>query len=304
MDPSSSQFGRAVPPLSREGPEKMQAFVVRHGPFFVLVAVMVAQLLLLSFQIARNRNVRLIDAWTVAALRPFQYSLGGLVDATGRTWNNLRSLRTAQRENQQLRAEIVEAHSRILQLSEQASEAGRLRGLLEFKNRLPWRSVAAEVIASSPGQNSNAIFIDKGADAGLTSDLAVVTPSGVVGKTIAVFSHTTQVLLITDPASGVGCVLEHARAQGVLKGDRENLCQLHYVMNEETVAPGELVLTSGLDQIYPEGLPVGAVVRAGEGNIYKTIVVKPAAALDRLESVLVLLKPAPAEEQAARLPGH
>lgn len=300
----SSQFGRAVPPLSREAPEKMQAYVVRHGPFFILLAVMVAQLLLLSFQVSRNRNVRLIDAWTVAALRPFQYSLGGLVDTTGRAWNNLRGLRTAQRENQQLHAQLVTAQSQILQLSEQAAEAGRLRGLLDFKTRLPWRSVAAEVIASSPGQSSNAIFIDKGADAGLTPDLAVVTPSGVVGKTIVVFSHTSQVLLITDPASGVGGILEHARAQGVVKGDRENLCQLHYVMNEETVQPGELVLTSGLDQIYPEGLPVGTVARAGEGNIYKTIVVKPAAALDRLEDVLVLLKPAPAEEQASRQAEH
>ena len=54
---------------------------------------------------------------------------------------------------------------------------------------------------------------------------------------------------------------------------------------------GEEVLTSGLDQIYPKGLPVGTVIKAGEGNIYKAILVQPAAALDRLESVVVALKP-------------
>jgi rod shape-determining protein MreC len=302
MDSHSPQLGRNVAPLSREGPEKMQAFVARHGPFFVLAAVMVSQFLLLSFQMTRNRNVRLIKVWTVAVLEPFQYSVGGIVDASARALNNLWNLRAAQRENQQLHAELVAAQSRILQLSEQAGEAERLRGLVDFRSHAPFRTVAAEVIASSPGQNSNAIFIDKGSDAGLTTDLAVITPDGVVGKTIAVFSHTAQVLLITDPASGVGCILERARAQGVLKGDRENLCQLHYVMNEETVSPGELVLTSGLDQIYPKDLPVGTVVRVGEGNIYKSIAVKPAAALDRLEAVLVVLKPAESQQQVSSLP--
>ena len=303
-DPNSPQLGRAVPPLSREAPEKMQAFVVRHGPFFILMAVMVGQLLLLSFQITRNHNVRLIKVWTVAVLRPFQYSLGGLVDTTGRAWSTLRSLRTAQQENQRLHTELVAADSQILQLSQEAAEAERLRGLLEFRSRLSFPTVAAEVIASSPGQDSNAVFIDKGSDSGLASDLAVITPAGIVGKTIAVFPHSAQVLLITDPSSGVGCILDRTRAQGVLKGGSQNLCQLHYVMNEEAVSPGELVLTSGLDQIYPKGLPVGTVVRAGEGNIYKTIVVKPAAALDRLEAVFVVLKQAPIEEQASRLPGR
>jgi rod shape-determining protein MreC len=70
-------------------------------------------------------------------------------------------------------------------------------------------------------------------------------------------------------------------------------------MNEEPVAVGEAVLTSGLDQVYPKGLPVGTVIKTGEGNIYKTITVKPAAALTRLESVLVILKPPPTAQQAA-----
>ena len=303
-DSNAPQLGRAAAPFSEAPEKKVQAFVVRHGPFLVLMAVLTAELLLLSFQITGNHNVRLIKVWTVAALRPFQYSVGGLVDTAGRGWNTLRGLRTAQQENQQLHAEVDAAHARILELSEQAAEANRLRGLLEVKNRLPFRTVSAEVIARSPGQDSNAVFIDKGSDDGLSSDLAVITPAGIVGKTIAVFPHTAQVLLITDPSNGVGSVLEGSRAQGVLKGESQNLCRLDYVMNEDTVAPGELVLTSGLDQIYPKGLPVGTVTHSGEGNIYKRIAVRPAAALDRLEAVLVVLKPAPIEQQASRSPDH
>ena len=71
--------------------------------------------------------------------------------------------------------------------------------------------------------------------------------------------------------------------------------QLHYIMNDQPVSVGDMVLTSGLDQIYPKGLPVGTVTRAGPGNIYKDILVTPAAALDRLETVLVLPKTAAQE---------
>ena len=100
----------------------------------------------------------------------------------------------------------------------QAGETQRLRTLLDFKNQLAFQTVAAEVIASSPGENSNAIFIDKGSDSGLTTDLAVITPEGVVGKILAIFPHSAQVLLITDPSSGVGVTLAQSRVQGILKG--------------------------------------------------------------------------------------
>ncbi len=281
----------------------MQAFVARHRPFFILVGLLVAQLLLLSFQITRNHDVRLIKIWAVATFGPFERSLTGMADATTRAWRTYRGLWRAQQQNRELNVQLVAAHARIQQLAQEASETERLRALLDFKNRIPFQTGAAEVIAAAPGMSSNALLIDKGSDSGLTADLAVITPAGIVGKIIAVFPHAAQVLLITDPSSGVGSVLERSRVQGVLKGASSNLCQLEYVMNEESVSPGEAVLTSGLDQIYPKGLPVGTVLKVGEGNIYKTIAVRPAVALDRLETVLVVLKPSSTEQQATSL-GH
>jgi rod shape-determining protein MreC len=287
FDPNASEYTNPVSPLSREGP-KMQLFVARHRPFFMLLGVLVAQLLLLSFQITRNHNVRLMQVWAVAVFSPMERSLNRIVRASTLSWRTLHGLWRAREENQELQVQLVEARTRVEQLSGQAAETQRLRALLDFKNHLPFQSVAAEVIAASPGENSNAVFIDKGSDWGLTPDLAVTTPVGIVGKIVAVFSHTAQVLLITDPGSGVGCILEHNRAQGVVKGGGQNLCQIHYVMNEEAIADGEAVLTSGLDQIYPKGLPIGTVVQTRDGNIYKTIIVKPAAELNRLETVLVI----------------
>jgi rod shape-determining protein MreC len=300
----SSGFQQPDHPPVRETPERVQAFVSRHRAFFILLAVMGAQLLLLSAQITRNQKVRLIQVWVVAVLDPFERAFHGVVDGTTGVLRDYRDLWQAQTENRELQVQLVAARAEIQKLSEQAVEAQRLRKLLEFKEQLPFATVASEVIATSPGESSRAIYIDKGADEGLTADLAVITPVGIVGKILAVFPHTSQVLLVTDPSSGVAAALQKSRVQGILKGVAPNTCQLNYVMNEASVEVGERVLTSGLDRIYPKGLPVGEVTETREGNVYRTIKVKPAAELDRLESVLVVLKPRSADLQARNAPSR
>ena len=302
FDPHASDLLQPDRPPEREAPEKVQIFVLRHRAFFVLVGVLVAQLLLLSAQITRNHKVRLIQVWAVAILDPFGRALHGVTEATTGTWRTYRDLLEANDQNRELQVQLASARSDIQKLTEQAAEGRRLRELLEFKSQLPFPTAAAEVIATSPGEASNAIFIDKGADAGLVPDMAVITPSGIVGKTIAVFPRSSQVLLITATASGVGSALERSRVQGIVKGAGQSRCELHYVMNETPLAAGEMILTSGLDQIYPKGLPVGTVVQVGDGNIYKDVRVKPAVALDRLEAVLVVLKPRSSEMQALNTP--
>jgi len=297
-DPQHQEMVSPDSPHSREGPEVMQAFVASHRPFFVLTAVLLAQLLLLSFQITRNHNVRLIKIWTLAVFDPFERSLKGITDSTTWAWRTYGGLWRAQQENRDLRRELATTRSQLQQVAEYAAESERLRQLLDFKAHSPYQTMAAEIIAFSPGASSNAILIDKGTDYGLTPDLAVITPAGVVGKIVSVFHNSSQVMLITDPSSGVGTMLERSRTQGVLKGAGNNLCQFDYVMNEELVSPGDAVVTSSLDQIYPKGLPVGTVLKVGDGNIYKTIVVRPATKLDSLETVLVVLRGSTEQEMA------
>jgi rod shape-determining protein MreC len=299
----SPESSPPVAPRAPETPQLVQAFVSRHRSFFVLAAVLVAQLALLAIQITRARDLPPAKAWAVTALVPFERSLRGLADITGGSWEAFRNLAHAEDQNQALSARLTADETQIRELSAKAGENERLRLILDFKARAPFATVAAEVIGASPGENSNTVLIDKGADAGFTADLPVVTPDGVAGKIIAVYPQSAQVLLITDPSSGAGSLLRNNRVQGVLKGTGRGLCQLDYVMNEDAVSPGDRVMTSGLDQIFPKGLPLGTVVKVGEGNIYKEIVVKPAVALDRLEEVLVVTsKPAPPEE--AKSPAH
>jgi rod shape-determining protein MreC len=271
--------------------------VARHTSFFVLLGVLLAQLLLLSIQVTRNQNVKLINVWAAELFGPFERGFHGAIGGTVEAWASIHDLWAYKQANKQLGSELVVARARIQQLSERASEVDRLKALLQFKERSPYKSVAAQVIAASPQDASNTITIDRGRDAGIEADMPVITPEGVVGKVVTAYAHTAQILLITDAMSGVGCMLEESRIQGVLKGGSRNDCELHYVMDDQKVPAGEAVITSGLDQIYPKGLLVGHVVRSEEGNIYRQIIDKPAASLNRLESVLVLFKPATEQEE-------
>ncbi len=300
--PNQAESVQPETPPSREGPVVLQAFVARHRAFFVLLAVLVLQLLLLSFQITRSNKVRLIQVWAVTVFDPFERALHSAIDASTEAWRTYRDLWGAQQQNQELQIELVAARSRIQQLTERAAEAERLRQVLEFKQHLPFQTVAAEVIAASPGESSKAVYIDKGSNAGLKTDLAVITPAGIVGKILAVFPFSSQVLLITDPASGAGCMLQRTRAQGILKGGPTNLCEVQYVSNEETVEVPDAVITSGLDRIFPKGLPIGTVIKTQAGDVYREIVVKPSVSLDRLETVLVVLKSPGGDLQALGKP--
>lgn len=279
----------------------MPRIIARHTSFFVLVAVLLGQLILLSVQVTRDQKVKLISVWAATVFSPFEQGLHNVVVGTTEACSAVEDLWAYKQANQNLGSELVAARARILELSEKAAEVDRLKALLDFRTRSPYRSLAAEVIAASPEDGSRTIVINRGENAGLKVNLPVVTPAGVVGKVVAVYRHTAEVLLITDPSCAAGCMLEKSRLQGILMGAGQDQCDLHYVMDGEKVPDGEAVLTSGLDGIYPKGLLVGYVVHTKKGNIYKQIDIRPAASLNRLENVLVLFKSTSGQEQALNL---
>jgi len=135
------------------------------------------------------------------------------------------------------------------------------------------------------------VFISRGSRDGVKRDMGVITPEGVVGKVFAVYPDTSQVLLLTDKESGVGALLGDSRAQGPVRGTGEPLLGLEYISNDIRVEPGERILTSGQDRIFPKDLPVGTVtqVQPDRHSPFLKISVKPTARLDGLEEVLVLL---------------
>jgi rod shape-determining protein MreC len=164
-----------------------------------------------------------------------------------------------------------------------------LQSLLGFKEQFIEKTVAAQVIGSSGSDLSRSIYIDKGDDAGLKPDMAVITAGGIVGKVWIVYPSTSLVLMINDQSSGVGTLVDNGRLQGVLRGTPDGELVLDRVMSDETITVGETLLSSGGDQIFPKGLPVGTVIKVSPGHeMFLSIKVKPAADLSRLEEVLVV----------------
>jgi rod shape-determining protein MreC len=258
-------------------------------PLLLLAAVVGAQILLLAFQIRRDRNIRLIRVWAVETLTPAERAGTTSIDWILGLWTGYIDLRHARADNRRLQGELDQLRLQLVQLQSRADEADRLAGLLAFRQAhadLPL--VAAKVISADPAATTRVVYIDRGSNDGVRSNMAVITPGGVIGKVLEVYPASSQVLLITDRESGVGALLDGSHTEGVVKGTGGPDLMMDYVVSDEKVAPGEPVLTSGLDQIFPEGLPVGAVVSARPANPFQKITVRPAARLDRLEDVLVI----------------
>lgn len=270
----------------------MREFIERYRHLSLLVAVLLIQLFFLAYQIKADNDVRLIRLWAMAVITPVEKTLYGAVDGAGSLFENYLALYDAHQENRRLREQLDRARLRLQQLKTRAEEADQLAALLELKEthgQAPL--VAAQVIGSNPGASRLTVLLNRGREAGLEPNQPVITPDGVVGKVIAAYPGAAQVLLITDEKSGVGAMVADTRLLGVVKGTGGSTCRLDYIPNQETVEVGAEVITSGQDQIFPKGLPLGWVRSVRRGELFLEITVEPAARLTRLEHVLVLAGP-------------
>jgi rod shape-determining protein MreC len=270
----------------------MESVLGRYRNLTILVGVLFLQVLGLAMQVKRGAdagNTRLIRIWAVDTITPFERALVWAQNGSGNLWHNYFFLRGVRAENRQLKEQIDQMRLDQVRLSEDAEQAHRLQSLLAFKEQVIAKTVPAQVIGSSGTDLSRSIYIDKGSNDGIKPDMAVITAGGIVGKVWIAYPSTSLVLMINDQTSGVGAMLEKSRLQGVLKGTPEGAVILERVMSDEKVEPGETVLSSGGDQIFPKGLPVGTVTNVSLGReMFLHIQVKPAADLSRLEEVLVV----------------
>jgi rod shape-determining protein MreC len=268
----------------------MRVIQTVQRPLILLATVVLAQVLLLAVQIKRGevRLIRIAAVWAVTAV---QRPAVQLIDNVGGAWNDYVGLRNTRRENANLRDELAQLKLRMSQLEGQSAEVKRLSALLAFRDaHADVPMLAARVVGVGATENSRTLYIDRGEADHVEKNMGVITPDGVAGKVLEVYRNTSLILLITDKDSGVGALLANTRTQGVLRGTGEPLLELSYVSNDEEVVVGEAVVTSGIDKIFfSKDLPVGTVVSAQRGNPFKVIRVKPAARIDRLEEVIVLL---------------
>ena len=268
----------------------MPDILSRHRPLALLAVVVLVQVLLLAFQIKREHDVRLVRYWAAQLLTPAERAGTWSFSRVSGFWSSYLGLRDTRTENERLKTEVEQLRMRNRELESRAAEGQRLAVLLNFRESHPEAPmITAQVIGASADPTSHILFINRGEHDHLRRNLAVITPDGVVGKIVEVFPSSSQVLLINDKESGVGALFAGTRTHGVVKGSADSNPHMEYVQNDEKVQPGQMILTSGEDRIFPKDLPIGTVESAAAGNPFQVIRLQPAARLDRLEEVLVLL---------------
>lgn len=273
----------------------MDSFLNRHKNLFALTIVLLGQVFGLAMQVridsAKGGGMSLMRLWTISAVTPVEKALVHTQHGVFDGWSNYFYLRGVRKENRDLRAQIEQMRLEQVRLQQDALQARRLQALFDFKEQFISQAMPAQVIGTGGSDQSRILYIDKGSKDGIKTDMAVVSPEGIVGKVLRVLDSSSQVLLINDQLSGVGATLEKTRLQGILAGTPNGTLVIKYVMKDEKVEPGETVVTSGGDRIFPKGLPIGKVAESTGGkDMFLNIRVTPAANLSKLEEVLVVTK--------------
>ena len=271
-------------------PSELTSNVNRERAALVLILLLVLQIVLLSIQIEGPSGTLLIKTWVLAVQAPIIAASSSITGGIRHVWNNYIWMVGARAENEQLR-ETVRKLSLLNSAYEQARQENvRLRQLVSLSDDLAFKTIAARVVARTPSFLSNVIYIDQGLKNGVYMDAPVISGAGIIGRTINVTRHQAQVQLITNPDASMGAMLKDTRTPGVLRGSGDLLLDLNYISNTEDAAVGDVVLSSGLDGIFPKGLVIGKVVDSSKGNgVFRSIKVEPYMDLIHIEEVAVLL---------------
>jgi rod shape-determining protein MreC len=278
----------------------------RTGVLFGIV--MVAQLLLVSWQVQTRSGTRLLQAVTFEMFSRVQGGTASVVSGTRGLWGNYVDLRGVRVENGELKRRVAALEVQLQQEHALAARSVQLQQLMDLRSQAVFPTLAAEVIAGNPDPVMRSVTIDKGSADGVLADMAVVAPGGIVGRVIGpVGRRAARVQLIIDRNAGAGALTERTRAGGIVVGaETDPPLRMEMVTNLSDVKAGDPVVASGVDGIYPKGYLIGRVEFASRGGgLYQTINVRPAVDFSGLEEVLVVLVPpraATRDEPPASLP--
>ena len=277
----------------------MESFFSRYKNALVLLAVLLAQVICLASQMKRadyasradNKHVRIARAWAAYTITPIEQLLLHTTGGVRGVWSHYVDLRYVKQHDRDLQYQIDQLRLREAAMAEDARQGQRLQRLLAFKQQYVGTTVAAQIVGTGGGDQSRILVLDKGTADGLRSDMAVITPDGIVGKLRDVFAHSAQLLLINDTSSGAGVLVVDTRSRGVVRGNAAGEVVINNLLPDERIKPGQNVITSGGDHVFPRGLTVGAVQSIApdpDHQPYTLITIRTTANLSRLEEVLVV----------------
>jgi rod shape-determining protein MreC len=268
----------------------MPGFFEKNKKFFFFLFLFTLLFWLVTVQV-KNGRFTFMEKPVLAISGFFERIITGSFNAVVSVGKGYVFLVSTQRENKRLSAEIEQLRLENAVMSEILLENERLREALDFKHLQPPTSVMTQVIGKESSPSSSTITINKGSNDGIAKGMAVITSAGVVGKVLTVLPGTSKVMLLTDPGSTLAVRVMRNREEGLLEGKLDR-CALKYVSYYADIQEGDLLITSGLDGIYPKGLPVATVVKVTkhEATAFQNVVAETAVGFSRLEEALVLTK--------------
>jgi rod shape-determining protein MreC len=261
----------------------------------LLASLVLGHLAVVSHQVDGGGGVSLLQRGLITLLSPLQLGVGAAVGGAAEAWRGWGFHRETYVQNRRLAERVRQLETELLTRTEGTREAGRLRELLGLRQALPFQTVAALVVGRDGVPWFRTLTLDKGESDGVALDAPVISPTGVVGRVFAVGPHAARVQVLLDRDSAAGVLVERSRVPGIVSGQvsgpqagAEDLV-LDYLQQRSDVVVGDVVVTSGLDRIYPKGLVVGRVRFVGEASgLFREVRVEPSARFDRLEEVLVV----------------
>jgi len=268
---------------------------LRQRTGYLFVAVTIAHIILISAQVNTRRGVPMLEAVTFGIFAEVQRASTSVIEGVQHGWQNYFALQQVRRENEQLRHENGQLQVQLQQERALSTQTRNLQQLLELRQRTSLSTTAASVIAGGASPDFRTFTIDKGTRDGLRPDMAVIAPTGVVGRIIMPSARASKVQLLIDRNAAAGAIVERSRAQGVVLGTGGDKLKFEYVPGAADVQVGDRVVTSGIDGIYPKGFAIGQIESIHKGaGVFSAIVVKPVVEFSSLEEVLVVLTPSAA----------
>lgn len=267
-------------------------------PLPLLGAAVLLHLSIISAQVTTSSGLPLMQAVAFGAVAEVQRLVMASGSVVVDAWRGYVALRGAHQDNERLRTEVQQLELRLQEERALAQQAAELRRLLELKTAAPVETTAADIIGASGTSGYRAILINKGRQDGIDADMAILSPAGVVGRVAQPGLHTSKVQLLIDRTAAIGAVIERSRAQGVVVGGGEQVLQMQYVSGLADVREGDLVVSSGIDGVYPPGFVIGSVELVDRGPVsYREIRIRPAVDVTQVGQVLVVTSPtrAPSE---------
>jgi rod shape-determining protein MreC len=233
----------------------------------LLVLLVILHFAAISHQVDGGDGLSLLQRGLFTILSPLQRGMGAAVYGVRELWDGYGFHRETYRENRRLEERVRYLEALLQERSHLAREAERLRDILGLREILPLRTQVATVISRDGVPWFRSLTIDRGTTSGVTLNAPVMSSTGVVGRVIAVGPHAARVQVLLDRDSGAGVLVERTRATGVVSGQvvqpeaGANDLILKYVPERAEIANGDVVVTSGVDGIYPEDLETPEVVQ-------------------------------------------